>query len=230
MELNDKTACLTCQIKSKAVETLNKKELISLSNNCSEVSIKAGEYIIREGSLSSHIAYIKEGLLKVHMKGPRKRDQIIRIANAGKYVGLQTILSDKTHRYSASALTDAKICYIDILLFKELITKNSDFANELIMYLCKDELSYYERFVNLSQKQLSGRLCDALMEIMELNGGANEFIMPLSRTDLAALVGASRESTSRALKELADSGVVKLNAKKIQILNPGLLKRISLIG
>lgn len=226
----DAANCTSCDIKSKAVETLRDKELDFLNRNCAEVVLKKNEHIIKEGTLSSHIAYIKSGLAKIHMMGPSGKDQILRLVPPGYYIGIQTILFDKIHRYSATALKPSRICYIDIFSFKELIKRNHQFAYELILYLCQNEMSYYDRFVNQFQKHLNGRLADALIYFANTVSQSDEFELPLSRTDLGALIGATRESVSRAIHELMDIGVICMDGKMIQIKNYEMLNKISKSG
>ncbi|HEY9114263.1 MAG TPA: Crp/Fnr family transcriptional regulator [Bacteroidales bacterium] len=220
--------CENCAIKSRATETLSVEELELHDQNCTEVTVKAGEIIIKEGLLSSHIAYLKSGLAKIHKKGVKGTDQILKILQPGSYIGMQTILSNKIHQYSASAVENSQVCFIDINLFKQLITKNTQFANELILYLCGDELTYFDRFVNIHQKQINGRLADTILFFSnEINNGNLEFDLPLSRYDLAALIFATRESVTRSIKELSDIGAILVNGKHIKILNLSLLKTIS---
>ncbi|MEZ5198555.1 MAG: Crp/Fnr family transcriptional regulator [Bacteroidales bacterium] len=225
-----KNECPHCAFKSQAAESLTVDEILQMSEACTEVQCKPGEHIIKEGTLSSHIAYLKKGLAKIHMTGPSGQDQILKIVSEGAYIGIQTILADKIHRYSASCLEDSNVCYINIDLFKQLIKRNSQFAFEMIMYLCTDELSYFERFVNLSQKQVNGRLADAILYFANILDNSVTFSMPLSRNDLAALIGARRESVARALKEFIDIGVIKVEGKQFQIMNKNLLEKISLKG
>ncbi len=225
-----KTACKDCVFKSKASAFLSSEDLEKMNENYAEVACHPGEYIIKEGTLSSHIAYLKNGMAKIHMTGPGGQDQILKIVTSGSYIGIQTILTDKIHRYSASALKECEVCFIDINLFKKLIKSNSNFAYELILYLCSDELSYFERFVNLSQKQVNGRLADALLHFAELEGNETQFSFPLSRIDLAALIGARRESVARAMKEFTDTGIIEVQGKQVKVLNGDLLKKISRNG
>ena len=220
--------CETCAIRSKAVETLNPEEILLLSENCAEVSLKPGELIIKEGLLSSHIAFLKSGLAKICKKGVKEIDQILKIVQPGSYIGMQTVLSNKIHQYSASAVEECTVCYIDIWSFRELINRNAQFANELILFLCREELSYFSRFVNVHQKQVDGRLADTVHFFSEeINEGANKFRIPLSRNDIAALVCATRESVTRAIKDLSDIDTIRVDGKNFEIINYDLLKKIS---
>ena len=220
--------CETCAIRSKAVETLNPEELSLLSENCAEVTLHPGEMIIKEGLLSSHIAFLKSGLAKICKKGVRDIDQILKIVRPGSYIGMQTVLSNKIHQYSAAAIEDCTVCYIDIWSFRELINRNAQFANELILFLCREELSYFTRFVNVHQKQVDGRLADCILFFSEeINDSASSFRIPLSRNDIAALVCATRESVTRAIKDLTDINTIRVKGKQFEIINYELLKKIS---
>ncbi len=223
-------SCHLCEIKSRAAGTLTPEELGYLDLNCTEVDFKPGEVIIRQGQFSSHIAFMKSGLAKIHMIGPTGRDQVLKIVTPRTYIGLQTIISDKIHRYSATVLEPARVCFIDIHSFKELISRNPKFSYEIIVYLCHDEISYYERFVNLAQKQVNGRLADAILFFANDVYKSDQFRLSLSRGDLAALIGVTRESVSRALREIANSGVLLLSGKEINILDKNRLLMISKTG
>jgi CRP/FNR family transcriptional regulator len=222
--------CIVCAIRSRAVETLNDEEFIIHQNNCAELDLEAGESLFKEGQLSSHIAYLKTGLAKIHKRGVKGSDQILKIVKPARYIGLQTILSNKVHQYSASVIEKSTVCYIDITSFKGLITRNAKFANELILYLCQDELSYFERFVNVHQKQIDGRLADTILFFADEVRKSDSFTIPLSRADLAALVCATRESVTRALKDLIDIGTIKVHGRQFEILNKKLLTAISKNG
>jgi len=191
--------CKDCQIKSSAVSVLSSNELDILEGSCVEVKLMAGELIIKEGSPSGHIIYLKEGLAKIHMKGPGDRDQILKIAKPGAYIGIQTILGDVVNHYSATALKDTNACFINLNIFKELIRKNGDFAYELMVYICKEELSYFHRFVNLSQKQINGRLADAILYFGEEIYQNMSFECALTKADIGALIGTSRGSVTLTL-------------------------------
>lgn len=219
--------CSICAIRSKAVDALDPTEVEYLQGNCAEVEMRSGESIIKEGSLSSHIAYLKSGLAKIHKKGVKGTDQILKILQPGCYIGMQTVLSNKIHQYSASAIEKSTICYIDITSFKDLISRNAQFANELILYLCRDELSYFTRFVNVHQKQVDGRLADTILFFSDEVSKTRSFQIPLSRNDLAALICSTRESVTRSIKDLSDIGSIRVKGKSFEILNYDLLKIIS---
>jgi len=223
--------CENCVFRSRATETLSIEELDLHNENCTEVGVNGGEIIIKEGLLSSHIAYLKSGLAKIHKKGVKGTDQILKLVQPGSYIGMQTILSNKIHQYSASAVENSRVCFIDIHLFKQLLTRNTAFANEIILYMCNDELTYFDRFVNIHQKQINGRMADTVIYFSnEIYHGSHDFEIPLSRFDIAALIFATRESVTRSIKDLSEIGAIQVHGKHFKILNYSLLETISKNG
>lgn len=221
--------CENCKIKSSATKKLNSIELENLSNNCAEVNFKHGDIIFTQNAFSSNIIYVKKGLVKLHIAGP-SYEQIIKITKAPSYLGIPTTFGDKINQYSATALENTTVCFIDINIFKNFIFKNGGFAYEIIIELCRNEVNTFIRSVNRIQKQVNGRIADALLFFHKNIYGTNEFKLPLSRLELGNLVDASRESVSRILTEFHNEGIIKLKGKMITILKVELLETISKNG
>lgn len=223
--------CKTCVIRSKAADTLNTQELDILMESCAETTFNPKESIIKEGTLSSHIAYLKSGMAMVSKKGAKSIDQILKIVQKGNYVGLQTVLFEKINQFSVTALEKCVVCFIDNRSFKELINRNAQFANELLLFLCRDELTYFNRFVNMHQKQINGRMADIILFFSEeIYNHATSFNIPLSRGDMAAFICTTRESITRSIKDLSDVKSICVKGKTFEILDLKRLKKISESG
>lgn len=222
--------CIKCKFRSRAADTLNEEELLQLSKNCYEVPLEPDETVIREGTPGNHVAYLRKGLAKVHKTGPKHTDQILKLVLPGYYIGVQTLLSQPTHLYSATTLEPSSVCYIDFSFFKRMLQVNAQFAYELITYISNDELKYFERMINHNQKQVSGRLADTILYLGDEVYQSSSFTLSLSRKDLAALVCSTRETLTRALFELHNTNVLKVDNKHIEIISRDMLQKISRNG
>jgi CRP-like cAMP-binding protein len=221
--------CRLCGLKSPAAESLSMLELEKLELNCAQVAFKKGDVIFREGTLATNIAYLKSGLVKIHMKGPIS-DKILRLMRAPAYLGLPTTFGDKINNYSATALTESQICFISLDTFRDFIFKNGSFAYEIIIDLCRNELRDYQKYTNMSQKQLAGRLAEILLCISHEVFKSNKFELPLNNNELSDFISTSRESVSRLLNEFKKEGIIDINKKELTILKEDFLKKISLKG
>jgi CRP-like cAMP-binding protein len=221
--------CKLCNFKSPAAESLSAHELATLEDNCAQVTFKKRDIIFREGTLATNIAYLRSGLVKLHMTGPNS-DKILRLMKAPSYLGLPTTFGDKVNNYSATALTETTICFISLETFREFIFKNGSFAYEIILDLCRNELRDYQKYTNMSQKQLPGRLAEIVLCFSHELYQSNSFELPLNNNELSDFISASRESISRLMSEFSKEGIISLNKKEITILKEDLLEKISLKG
>jgi CRP-like cAMP-binding protein len=221
--------CRLCGFKSPAAELLSQSELETLEFNCAQIKFKKGDIIFREGTLATNITYLKSGLVKIHMKGPA-RDKILRIMKAHSYLGLPTTFGEKVNHYSATALTECHICFISLDTFRDFIFKNGGFAYEVILELCRNELKDYQRYANMSQKQLPGRLADILLCMSHELFDSNKFELPINYNELSDFISTSRESVSRLLSEFSKEGLININKKELTILKEDILEKISLKG
>ena len=218
--------CQYCDSKSKATEKLDAKELEKLAHSCSQVIFKKDDQIMVQDAMSFNIAFIKEGLVKLHAKGPEK-DQILRIVKGPSYIGIPTAIGAKTNQYSATAICETSVCYISFDVFKECINNNSQFAYEILVELCKNELHFYKRFINHQQKQSSGKIAEALLCFANEIFSSNEFELPLSRNELADLTCSSRETVSRVLTDFTNTGIIEMKKTHISIIDRNQLEIIS---
>ena len=221
--------CKFCSKRSPAAEHLGNEELEKLGGSCVEVFFKKGDIIFKQNALSSNILYVRDGLVKIHMAGP-EREQILKIAKGPSYLGIPTTLGDKVNNYSATAITDTEVCFIDINVFKEFIATNKEFAYEIIVNLCKNELNHFHRCVNQLQKQSPGRVAETLLFFADEIFESDVFDLPLSRHEFGDLTGNSRENVSRILSDLDKEGIIKIKGKSISILDRKKLFSISKNG
>lgn len=230
MNIKNKS-CLNCNIKSGIVSILNKEELALLGKGCLQTEFQRGELIFKEGSPANHIIYIRDGFVKLSKKGLGGKDYILSIAKQGAYLGINNL--NKLNRQfvnSATALTNTKICFIDMKEFGILIKRNGSFATEVIYYIFDDEMNYFDRLISNVQQQVPGRLANTLFYFRDQVYGQNPFNLNLTKLELASLIGTSRESVSRLLKEFQDAGIIRVQKNVFTITDEKKLKEIQLKG
>lgn len=224
-----KNECRYCKIKSKAASKLSEEEIESLSLNCALVNLSKGNSVIKQGTFSTNVVYLRFGLAKIHIAGPY-HEQIVRIVKAPSYLALPTTFGDKINQYSVTVIEDSEVCFIDIKTFRFLLAENPDFAYEIMIEVCRNELDTFNRCANRTQKQIRGKIADVLLEMSNQLYGSDTFSIPLNQEELGNLIDSSRESVSRVLNEFEKDGILRISGKKIELLNKGSLSLISANG
>jgi len=87
-----------------------------------------------------------------------------------------------------------------------------------------------ERMVGLSQKQMHGRIADALIYLSEEIYGNNIIGGEISRQDIADYTSMSKDSAIRILKEFERDSIIRLEDKTIVIMESPRLHSISVNG
>lgn len=224
-----KEDCINCPFKSVAASKLDENSMVSLSANHVSIKMLKGEPVIKQGTYSTNVAFLRKGFAKVHITGPTS-EQITRIVKAPTYLGLPTTMGVKVNQYSVTAVSDVEVCFIDIKVFMKLLNENPAFSYEIILELCKSELESYHKCANRTQKQTRGNIADMLLEFSDNIYMSNSFVLPLNQSEMGNMCDASRESISRILSEFVRDGIVAINGKSIEILNKKSLRLISQNG
>jgi CRP-like cAMP-binding protein len=218
--------CGDCKVKSCAAAVLSPDELDLVNKNSSEAEFRKGDIILLEGSMISHIIYLKSGLVKEYQKGPGDKEQILQIVRKFTYLGLPSLFGDRINHYSYAALEDITVCYIDLNIFNRLIRQNGNFAYEILVSLSRDSLNNFHRFMSQSEKKTFGRVADALLYFARIIYEENAFELPFTRQELADLIGISRESATRVLTRFREEKIIEIEGRRITILNRDLLQQI----
>lgn len=225
----EEKVCKFCNLKSTAGQVLNEDEIGLLQNNCARVHFMKGDNIIKQDALSTNVLFIKTGLVKIHIKG-NIRERILKIVQAPTYLCLPSTFGDKINHFSATAIEETTVCFIDVTVFKQFIYTNGDFAFQIILNMSKAELQNFHNCLNIAQKQNMGRIADAILFFANQIYKSNTFVLPVSRQELADLTGITRESASRILTNFNDEKILGINGRNITILNDTLLRQISVKG
>ncbi len=223
--------CANCIEKSDAVLLLQTEQLQTIEEGCLRIRFNKGELIVKEGAPASHIVYVREGFIKLFKNGAGDRDYVLKISKKGAFLNLQNLNPANTQYFcSGFALTEVKVCFIAIQSFLQLLKDNGTFACEVLVKILKDERNYCERLTNNLQQQLPGRLANAFLYFKNQVYNENPFNLNLTRSEVASLIGTSRESVSRMLIEFQRLGIIKADKNKITVLDENRLEEIKLKG
>jgi CRP/FNR family transcriptional regulator len=223
-------SCQDCQFMSPIFSSLTREELKLVDANKIHVNFKAGETIKKQGTFMSHVLSVNSGLAKLYIEGLEGRSAILRIVKPTSFIGGPGIYFDQRHHFTITALTDASVCFINLQVFKDILKGNLAFAEEFLRDFSRDVLLVYNRLIYLTQKQMPGRMADALIYLHDDIFHQQKFPMILSRFELADLSAMSRESAVKILRDFQKEGLVKISDHEMELLDIEALRKISRIG
>jgi CRP-like cAMP-binding protein len=209
---------------------LRDSELNDVLNNSNVVTFNKKEIIFRQNTRTSHIMFIKSGLVKIFKEGRNSKYIILKVALKNDFLGLLSIYGGDTHHYSASAIQPSEICFIDINVFNKILKLNGDFAAKIINRISSDGLFIFDRLMSQSHKQLPGRIADVILYFSQVIYRSEEFEFPFTRRELAELSGTTKESFIRTLAEFKHDKIIDLDGSKVKINSLKIVKTLSELG
>jgi len=226
----DSFECKKCKIGLTNVFshlTIDELDKITIQKHCK--TYKAGEIIYRQAGHLAGFFCIEKGVVKIFKTGPKGRPQIIRFAKQGDIIGYRSVLSKEAACTTAEALTETLVCQVSSDVLFELIYHNPSFSLDVMKVACEELGEANEYIMDLAQKTVKERLAQILIRFYE-DFGLDEigFLqIPLTREDLAGMVGTATESLIRQLADMKKDNLVELKGRKIKILNIAKLKRMA---
>ncbi|WP_430810079.1 MULTISPECIES: Crp/Fnr family transcriptional regulator [unclassified Carboxylicivirga] len=202
-----------------------KDELFGSARN---LYFKAGEGVVKKGASVHDLFLLKEGTVELILDEGREKQSLI-LLFAGEIIGVNCVYSTKYYRFSALALTDCEVLVLNYRVFSKLLTNNSGFSMSFIQYISMVNERFLNWHMNLTEKNSAGALAFLLCEL-EKSYGRSSFEIPLTRKDMARVIGFSRESVLKNLADFRKEGIVESEGRTIKILDADRLHDISTYG
>jgi CRP/FNR family transcriptional regulator, polysaccharide utilization system transcription regulator len=211
-------------------ELLSESEIELIKQKSNIVSYQKGNNIFLQQTRTSHIMYIKSGLVKIYKEGRMGKKIILNLETSGSFLGLMSVFGKEIHEYSASAIEPTEILFIDVNSFKQVLEQNGKFASSLIHILSLTGLYLFDKLLAQTHKQLPGKIADVLLYFSEVIYKSNKFYFPFTRRELAELAGTTKESFIRTLTEYKNDKIIEINGSEIEIKSMKIVKTLSELG
>ncbi|UCS93021.1 Crp/Fnr family transcriptional regulator [Echinicola marina] len=226
------TPCELClSRKFSMFSGLSEEHLCNLSDSKNLISHKKGQMLFYEGTKPLGVFCVSSGIVKVFKTASNGKEQIIRLAQKGDFLGYTSLLGEEAYLNSATIVEDAKICFIPKETFLKLIAEDNNFHRRLTKAVCQSLGLMEEQLTDATQKTIRERLAFTLIKLSDsygVDGGENRKIdLVLTREEIAGLVGTATETVIRLLSEFKKDKLIKFEGKKIIVLDRKGLARLS---
>ena len=190
--------------------------------------LKKNTVIFHENDPATAFYLVKKGRVKIYKVGPGNREQVLAILGDGQIFGDVPAFDGGPYPATAATMADSEIYLIRSKDFRELVRRYPEVALKIIRVLGQRLRQAMELVRDLSFKQVPHRLAGLLVKLAGEYGretAAGILIdLPLSRQELADIVGTSRETVTRELKKMEREGMLAVNRRLITIVDQGKLK------
>lgn len=208
---------------------LKPEELAEVKNIYLTGKYKKGKIIFFEGEPGEAVYFVKSGKIKIYKSDAEGREYILHIFGPGDIFAETVLLEGGPYPASAEAVEDSVVGMIKNQDLEELLKKNTGIAFKIMKILSYRLRESQDKIKNLVFRDTYDRTACALHK-MSLDHGRKtsqgiEVELPITRTELASIVGTSRETVTRMLSEMRRKGIIDMNRHKITVLNERELMR-----
>ncbi|MDA3911365.1 MAG: Crp/Fnr family transcriptional regulator [Bacteroidales bacterium] len=230
---NDKFYLEILKNKNSVFSDLSDTDKETLFNHHSCNRYKKGEIIFKEGNRPTALICLVEGKVKIFKEGVGGREQIVRLARPGGFIGYRALFAKENYLASAIAIEESIVCSIDKEDLYHIMENNVQICLKILQMTATELGMSNTRTVSLTQKHIRGRLAESLLFLIETYSfeDDNSTIKAyLSREDIANLSNMTTSNAIRTLSTFAGEKVISLDGRRIKILNLSKLRKISELG
>lgn len=193
--------------------SLSDSDIETLSKLCTRTTYKRGREIFAMGDEADGLRIITEGSVRIWMSDPQGRELTVAMLEAGHSFGEIALLDGLPRTAAASAMEVTRCLLVPKSAIDALLETNPTFAKEVIYSLCEilrrntDEMTAIT-FLSLDSR-LAQKLCDLAMSHAEIAGSTARFTRKFAQTDLAKMLGVTREAVNKRLMALVQENLLE---------------------
>lgn len=211
--------CDACAIRNRAIcAGLDDREIGLLNGIGRRRKLSAGEQLMWEGNEAVLVANVIEGVLKLSSHAEDGKEQILGLVYPSDFVGRPF---GETSPYGVEALTDAHIGRSD---FDRFAREHPRLEHKLLERTL-GELDRTRRWMLLlGRMNAEQKVASFLLEMADrlgrdVAGKEISLALPLSRQQIADVLGLTIETVSRQLSRLRSQGTIALPSRREIILH-----------
>ncbi len=169
------------------------------------------EHLFREGDPVSHVYQVEIGHVCIYKMMSDGRRQVIDFAYPGDMIALGSI---GEHAAGAMATTRTRVRCLPIAALRQLMKSDARLGVKLYEAMSRELLAARELLFTVTQRTATERVAAFLIALSrrhESHGEeADEFVLPMTRNDIADFLGLTIETVSRTFTKLRVDGLIDL--------------------
>jgi CRP/FNR family transcriptional regulator, cyclic AMP receptor protein len=204
---------------------LDRVELERFAEVTREKSYPKGSVILFEDDPGDSLFVVRDGRVKVVLIGEDGREVILGVLGVGEYFGELSLIDDRPRSAHVIAMEDSNLLVLRREDFRKRVESSPSVAWSLLTELSRRLRRADDKIGGLVLLDVPGRIARLLLDLAE-ESGSNVIEKSLTHQTIAQMIGASRETVSRAMKDFQDAGWITVERRRIAIADrPALEQR-----
>ena len=189
-----------------------------------------GETIFWEGEEGIGFYIVAQGMVKIYKVSSEGKEQILHIYGPGQPFGEVPVFAGRNFPANAQAVEKSRLLFLPRRAFIELISRQPSLALNMLAVLSMRLRQFTVQIENLSLKEVPGRLASYLIYLSDEQQSPREVTLPISKGQLASLLGTIPETLSRIFSKMTTQGLISVQGATIAINDRPALDELSVSG
>jgi len=214
--------------KSGIFSSLSESEIKKISSLFEQIEFKNNESIFLEGDPSDKFYILADGNVKVLKHTVMGKDIILEIMSPGDVFGGVAVLDRKPYPASAQAMESITAIRISRQNLFRIMEEYPILKLEIVRYFSDKLRDAHEMLKNIATERVEKRIAALMLKLSEKvgvdEGGYRKIDFPLTRQEIAEMVGTTVETCIRTMSKFQKKGMVKSTKGRI-FINAASMKR-----
>jgi CRP-like cAMP-binding protein len=180
-----------------------------------------GEAAFRQGERANQFFLLLHGRLRVTRLNAQGQQMVVRFIAPGDMFGVAMAIQVETYPGTATAAVDSLALAWPNMAWNELLKRHPGLAVNTMQALGARLQDSQKRILDLSTQQVEQRIAGAVLQLAQQAGRKTDdgllIDFPLSRQDLAEMIGATLHTVSRTLSAWEDIGLVEVGRQRVVV-------------
>ena len=156
------------------------------------------------------------GQVKVVLIGEDGREVILSVMGEGEFFGEMALVDDEPRSAHVIAMEDSTLLVLRREDFQGILKQTPGIALALLRELSRRLRRVDEKVGSLVLLDVNGRVAQLLLDLAD-EAGSERITRRLTHHTIAQMIGSSRETVSRTMRDLVEKGYIDVSRREIVI-------------
>jgi CRP-like cAMP-binding protein len=208
---------------------IDQNQAAVLQARMAPVKLRRGGTLFNQGDPGDRLYLIRSGKIKLVRFVDDDRENLLAVLGSGEFLGELTLFDPGPRTASAIAVADTTLLELSHEALSDWLMQYPTASLDLLRALAHRLRRANEALGDLVFSDVPGRVAKALIDLADRFGEKADrglhVVHGLTQEELAQLVGASRETVNKALRDFAGRKWIRMEGRGLYILDPARLAR-----
>ena len=200
-------------------------ELVALEARLRHRRYAKGDTVFYEGDPGAFLCIVQHGRAKLSLTSPEGREIIIDLLGPGDVFGELALLDGEPRSADAVAIEPTELLLLERDEFRRFLLERASLAIELLSVLSKRIRRDTRLLQDAAFLDVPARLARTILIRAEPGEGGVLITPRLNQSDLAGLVGTTRETLNKWIGDFQDFGLIRWDRGRVTVLDEERLRQ-----